>query len=309
MKILGIVVKIVGGTLLALVLLAGVLLAAISFSQFVPRNYVKTTATGGRLEANYLAMGGCRVSRHKAKAEEEAFKEYVVYYPSELSGNEKTYPVVIFVNGTGVLASKYKTLFQHLASWGFIVAGNEDGGSWDGRSSDQTLDYILRQNEDPDSLFYQKIDVDRIGISGHSQGGAGVFNAITERSRSPLYKTAVALSPTHEAGAAALGWHYDLEQVNIPLFLMAGTQGEFETELVIPLESMEEMYEKLGADKVMARKTGCEHGQTLYAADGYVTAWFMWQLQGDQEAAAAFTGPEPELLSNPLYQNQRAALS
>jgi hypothetical protein len=37
----------------------------------------------------------------------------------------------------------------------------------------------------------------------------------------------------------------------------------------------------------------------------YVTAWFMWQLQGDTEAVKAFTGDDPELLRNPRYQDQR----
>jgi hypothetical protein len=37
----------------------------------------------------------------------------------------------------------------------------------------------------------------------------------------------------------------------------------------------------------------------------YVTAWFMWQLQGDQAAAQAFAGENPEITANPLYQDQR----
>ena len=39
--------------------------------------------------------------------------------------------------------------------------------------------------------------------------------------------------------------------------------------------------------------------------DGYITAWFMWQLQNDDDAAKAFVGDTPELLTNPLYQDQR----
>lgn len=37
--------------------------------------------------------------------------------------------------------------------------------------------------------------------------------------------------------------------------------------------------------------------------DGYVTAWFMWKLRGDEDAASAFIGNEPELQNNPLYQD------
>lgn len=43
----------------------------------------------------------------------------------------------------------------------------------------------------------------------------------------------------------------------------------------------------------------------LYKAQGYVTAWFMWQLQGDEEAAKAFIGEDPEIMSNKLYQDQQ----
>ena len=46
----------------------------------------------------------------------------------------------------------------------------------------------------------------------------------------------------------------------------------------------------------------------LYSADGYVTAWFMWQLQGDEEAAKEFVGDKPELMNNELYQEQRIDL-
>lgn len=36
-----------------------------------------------------------------------------------------------------------------------------------------------------------------------------------------------------------------------------------------------------------------------------MTAWFIWQLQGDTEAAKAFVGNDAEILSNILYQDQR----
>lgn len=53
----------------------------------------------------------------------------------------------------------------------------------------------------------------------------------------------------------------------------------------------------------MARKKDCEHGQMLYSADGYVTAWFMWQLKDDQNAAKAFFANNAEIKSNRLYQD------
>ncbi len=306
-KLLKTILIMIGVIVLLVILLVVILLIIGATKQMAPKDYTETTPTGGEIEARYLKMGPYEVS-YCEEAVDETFKKYEVYYPAELTDSDRVYPVVVFANGTGVVGSKYKALFEHLASWGFVVVGNEDSESWNGNSSDKSLAYILEQNENRDSVFYQKIDIDNIGISGHSQGGAAVFNAITEQDHSSMYKTAVSLSPTHEELAVALEWHYDLTQVHIPLLLMAGTVGEFETEVVLPLDKMISMFDRLDTDKVMARKTGCEHGHMLYSADGYVTAWFMWQLQGDEYAAGAFTGDTPEIMSNNLYQDQKCDL-
>lgn len=75
--------------------------------------------------------------------------------------------------------------------------------------------------------------------------------------------------------------------------------------MVIPIEKMIDMYDKIPSSKVILRRIGAEHGQMLYSADGYVTAWLMWKLQGDTEAAKTFIGENPEILRNELYQNQK----
>ena len=68
---------------------------------------------------------------------------------------------------------------------------------------------------------------------------------------------------------------------------------------------MQDMYNKITTSKVIARKSNQSHGEMLYCADGYVTAWFMWQLKGDAEAARVFLGEDAEIMSNSLYQDQQ----
>lgn len=58
----------------------------------------------------------------------------------------------------------------------------------------------------------------------------------------------------------------------------------------------------------MLRRICTEHGQMLYSADGNVTACFMWQLQGDEEASKTFTKNNAEILNNKLYQDQKINL-
>ncbi len=301
-KVLKIVLIAVAVVVAVVILLIGLLVWK-SKEHMVTLDYVDTVQTGGEIEAKYLKKGSYEVSYFEEKTD-DSLKLQEVYYPKELETTDKKYPTVVFANGTGVAGSKYKALFEHLASWGFVVIGNEEPESWNGKSSDKSIGYLLQENKTEGSKFYQKIDVDNIGITGHSQGGVGVFNAITECSNANVYKTAVALSPTHEEQAASTKWHYDLTAIKIPIMMLAGTKGDFETKMVIPIEKMKSMYGKIPTDKVMARKTGYEHGEMLYVADGYVTAWLMWQLQNDTEAAKVFTGDNPEIMNNKLYQDQ-----
>lgn len=298
------VLKIIGIIVLIPILLIILLLVFMSFIPAVPKNYIKEVKTGGEIEAKYLAMGKYKVKNTKSKATELTKYNYV-YYPEELKNSNKKYPVVVVLNGTGVLPKKYKALFNHLASWGFIVVGNDDRSTGFGKSSDETIDYIKKANKDKDSVLYEKVDIDNIGITGHSQGGAGVFTAISIMEHKDEYKTAVALSPTQEEMALGFGWNYDLTKVNIPTLMIAGTQGDFETQAVIPIEKMIDMYSKIPSPKAMMRRIGAEHGQMLYSADGYVTAWFMWQLQDDEVASKAFVGDNPEIMVNELYQDQK----
>lgn len=299
------VLKVIGIILLIVVLLIaaalGFLYYVVYHAPMVPKEYWNEVKTGGNIEAKYLTCGDYEVAHIEEKADEPV-NRYVIYYPKDLEQNK--YPVVVVVNGTGVFANKEKPLFEHLASWGFIVIGNYDGSTWSGKSADLTLDYLLRLNEDESSIFYQKVDIENIGITGHSQGGVGVFNAIQNNSHSDLYKCAVSLSPTEEEMAGLLQMPYDASKTTIPVFLLAGTEND-----VISIEKMEEMYGTINSDKAMAVRTGAQHGEMLYSADGYVTAWFMWYLKDDENAAQAFIGDSPELITNKLYQNQQLGLT
>lgn len=297
------ILKIVGIALLVIVALVAVLVIKIILTPFVPDNYTRTVETGGTLEAKYLAMGGHEVKYTEAEAPGD-WKKFEAYYPKELEDSDGTYPVVAFVNGTGVYASKYKALFRHLASWGFIVLGNEDPSTCTGASAEATLAWLLVENENPDSVFYQKVDRTHIGISGHSQGGVGVFNAVNAQPHGDLYTCAVSLSPTECAVACAIGMNYDPYQTKIPTLMLAAAEND-----VITPGGVKELFEAVGADKAAALRPGMDHGKMLYSADGYVTAWFMWRLQGDQEAARAFTGEAPELMNNPLYQDVQISVS
>lgn len=169
--------------------------------------------------------------------------------------------------------------------------------------AEATLVWLLEQNSDPNSVFYQKVNASRIGISGHSQGGVAVFNAVSEQPHGGLYTCAVSLSPTEWALAMAIGLEYDPSKMAVPTLILAAAEND-----VISPDGVKGLADAIPAGTITALRPGMDHGRMLYSADGYVTAWFMWKLQGDQEAAKAFVGESPELLGNTLYQDAAVSL-
>ena len=275
-----------------------------------PTDYQQHTTTGGIIEAKYPANGPYEVaSREDAILQE--FGKFLTFYPSSLEKESRTFPVIVMCNGSGTPLSRYTTVARHYASWGFIVVGTEENYSWNAFGAEMCLRYLQRWNdnskiEDTASLFYKKVDFDNVGIVGHSQGGVGVINAITNTEHKGTYKTAVSLSPTNKTLAANLMWDYDATLVNIPIMLISGEGGG--DDWVVTGEQLKEIYDDIPSRKLMMRRLGTAHNEVLYSADGYVTAWFMWRLQGDSTAAGAFVGEHPEILSNSMYQDQEISL-
>lgn len=297
--------KVIGFALLAVIVIAFIALQLISRLPVPSAGYQKKLETGGAIEAEYLKNGAYETAYYE-EATVQVFEKYEIFYPAELANQNKKYPVIVVCNGTGWKASKSKPIYEHYASWGFIVIGSEEAYSWNAFGAEMAIRHLLRLNDnqtinDKENVFYQKIDFDNVGIIGHSQGGVGVFNAITSTDHKDVYKAAIALSPTNKELAQRLEWPYDAANIAVPIMLVSGEGGG--DDWVVTLEGLTDIYDDINSQKVMLRRKNTPHGETQYSEDGYVTAWFLWHLQGDQNAAKAFIGESPEILDNPMYQD------
>ena len=309
------VLKIAGIIIVVVVLIIAILLLWLAKKSAVADDYTNKTQTGGTVEAKYLNMGSHEVS-YLEQAGMHDFKKYEIYYPSNIMDGTAKYPVVIYSNGTGIKGSKYPAVLKHLASWGFIVMATEEENSWNGFSSEMCLRTIIKLNETESieewqtNPFYSRVDLDHIGVCGHSQGGVGVINAVTENKHGYMIKAIFSASPTNMQLAEALQWDYDPSQITIPTFFVSST-GNGDENLVVSATQLQEIYDAVPdtVTKVMARRKDADHGDMLSVADGYMTAWFRWLLQGDDEAATAFIGNNAELMRNNLYQDQRVNIT
>ena len=285
----------------------------------VTADYYAQTQTGGEIEETYTAMGEYDVDYAEYPAQDLLIKQYKIWYPSALAGEEgREWPIVVMANGTGVPASRYTPVFRHLASWGFVVIGNEIQNSWSGGASAGALDLLAELNEDPSSFFYHKLDLDNVGSAGHSQGAIGAINAVTAQPNGDSYKALYLASTPSSLYASTLEWAYDPALIDVPCFMTAGTglldageagspevAEEAQEVSISHLWSQEENYGLIpdSVPKLRARRTGADHAEMLPWPDGYMTAWFMYWLQGDEAAGRAFFGPDAEIVHNPLWQD------
>jgi predicted dienelactone hydrolase len=136
------------------------------------------------------------------------------YFNVELSKEKKQWPVILFTHGLlGSPSDMYSVILEDLASHGYVVIGldlpyfnfltlHEDGKvsssaalstQFNRISQDEqkefmskaieiykqdlrfVIDQLQRINKDPESIFYNRLDLDHLGIMGHSAGGTAAI--------------------------------------------------------------------------------------------------------------------------------------
>ena len=114
--------------------------------------------------------------------------KFTIFYPSPLEAS-CPHPIVSWGNGTGVKGSGTYAFFNtNAASWGMVVAASHENNTGSGAFHRAGIEYLLKQNDDPMSMFYKKL-APRAGISGHSQGAGGA----TQGSNHPNVQAEVAV--------------------------------------------------------------------------------------------------------------------
>lgn len=277
----------------------------------IVEGYYLSFKSDAPLEVKYSQPGDYTTAYTEFPSDNESIGKIRVWYPAELESGGKSWPMIMVVNASGTPAASYEPFFPRLASWGFIVVGNEDGQTGNGETTSLTLDFML--NIPDGSVLSGKIDYDSMGIIGYSQGGAGAICAVTNFENGAQYKAMFTGSAAYPTLAKNMGWEYDVSKVAIPYFMAAGTGksddsgNDPETSYggISPLSALIANYDSIANNvpKVRARAVGAEHEQMLVRSDGYMTAWMLYQLTGDEEAGTVFIGENAEILRNANWQD------
>jgi hypothetical protein len=196
---------------------------------------------------------------------------YTLFRPAQLAEGQ-TYPVLTWGNGTCALPGGYGTLLRHVASHGFIVIAANSRWVGSGEPQRGGVDWLLQENERADSALFGKIDAERIGAFGHSQGGAstGIVG------RDERVDTTILLNG---------GGTGDL---NGPVFLLTGVSD-------LNPAGVRSAYDGARVPAAFINLEMSDHITLITEPArvvGSVTAWFRYQLLGDAESRGWFVGDD-----------------
>ena len=132
----------------------------------------------GAIEKKYAAPGpqAVTVILHY-KCCDHRGNGYDVYYPTNLDAGSP-HKIITWGNGTGGVSSNVRYLLRHLASWGFVVVATRDRFTADGTTILDAANFMIGENSNHRSIFFNKLDTVHVGAMGHSQGAGGVIRAM-----------------------------------------------------------------------------------------------------------------------------------
>jgi hypothetical protein len=196
------------------------------------------------------------------------------YSPSQLGTNGCTrHPVILWGNGTITAPSWYDGLLRHWASHGFIVAAANTSNAGTGQEMLQGLDTLTQRNGQGGDRFNQRVDLDRVATTGHSQGAAGAVRAAQDPRIDMSFPIQGGSTPPPRGPVIFFSGENDT--------LKTGNRAAYNAASGIPA--------------AYAELAGASHLVPLGNGGGFrgaSTAWARWHLMGDTTARSQFVGSD-----------------
>ena len=256
----------------------------------------------------YSKSGTHKVSSFTFSVEGYDFT-YKVWYPKDIAELSKR-PVILYCNGTGSNYEKSPdtaVFLEKAASYGFVCMTNTDQNTGTGASMDAGMSALVDFNSKKSHRLYSKLNLNKVGISGHSQGATCCLNLASKGNyeNRKYYKAIYACSlPNPELAASVMqNCPYDASLVSVPTLMLSGT-GITDATFICPMDtSIRPAISKIKSDVYAARMIDVEHADSIMKTHPYMIAWFDYMLCGNKSASKAFIGKSPELKTNKAWQD------
>ena len=237
--------------------------------------------------------------------EEPTLPEHTVFVPQDLSvfGGEKLLPVLVWGNGACANSPwEHMNFLNEIASQGYLVLATgiipmEDewykGPMSRSEQQIESIDWIIAQNADPKSPYYQKADVKNICVAGMSCGGLQtLFNCSDERITALMICNSGLFNQQNASqavGGMPMPPKEKLKEIHTPIMYLLGGKED------IAYENGMDDFHRIEHVPAVATNFPVGHGGTYREPHGgeftvVALAWLDWQLKGCKEAKKMFVG-------------------
>lgn len=211
----------------------------------------------------------------------------ILAYPKQLSETQK-HAVVMWGPGGGSDPKDYGGIIKRLASHGFVVVAIPQSPG-DASQGKPALDWLESKNKDPNDPLYNKLDMTKVGCSGHSMGGLEseqmlikddrVITAMLNNSGDLGHTAMSRVSPSKTIGIVYgeggmerpnAEADYNNQGVRAPACLLKMTGGQ--------------------GNECQQGECGWGHGSGPWGGMAATVAWMRWHLGGEDWRKDDFVG-------------------
>ena len=221
----------------------------------------------------------------------------VLCYPKQLS-NTKKHGVILWGPGGGSSPNDYEGIIRRLASHGFVVVATSESPDGTNRGI-PALDWLAKKNTTQGDVLYGKLDMTKVGASGHSMGGlqsekmlindkrvitavlnnSGAFNH-AELANVPAGKTAAIVYGEGGMERPNAEGDYNNNNVRIPACLLKMTGGQ--------------------GNECQNGECGWGHGSGPWGGMAATVAWMRWHLGGETFRKDDFVGSSGKYINGAI---------
>ena len=225
----------------------------------------------------------------------------VLCYPKRLSDTKK-HGVVLWGPGGGTNPNDYEGIIRRLASHGFVVVATSESPDGTNRGI-PALNWLEKKNNTQGDPLYQKLDMTKVGASGHSMGGlqsekmlindkrvitavlnnSGAFNHAELANVSPSKTAAIVYGEGGMERPNAEGDYFN-NNVKAPACLLKMTGGQ--------------------GNECQNGECGWGHGSGPWGGMAATVAWMRWHLGGEDWRKDDFVGTSGKYIDGAIIGAQ-----
>lgn len=240
-------------------------------------------------------------------ASDKSLPTHTIFKPQDLSkfGADNQMPILVWGNGACANSPhEHINFLNEIASHGmFVVAigpmpgeGEVTRGQTASKLLTDAMDWAIAQNSDKNSLYYQKLNVDKIAAAGMSCGGLQTLDICQD----PRLKTIMICNsglfsnPTQAIPGMPMPNKEKLNAIHTPVIYILGGETD------IAYGNGMDDFKRINHVPAFVANLNVGHGGTYGKPNGgefgvVATNWLLWQLKGDTTAQKMFSGDSCEL--------------